>query len=72
MELDLEAGTGFSKGSLKVWKNEQPMGVMRTGLHGPFYWAIVLSNEQCKDDIAKIEPVPAPDAPAAAASGSQE
>ena len=72
MELDLEAGTGFSKGSLAVWKNEQPMGVMRTGLHGSFYWAIVLSNEQCKDDIAKIEPMPTPDAPAAAAGGSQE
>ncbi len=47
------------------------MVVIRTGLHGSFYWAIVLSNEQCKDDIAKIEPVPALDAPAAAAGGQE-
>ena len=51
MLLDLDAGT------LTVFKNDERLGVMATGLSGEFCWAVSLRGE---NRSARIQSAPVP------------
>ena len=55
MDLDLETGT------MTVWKNEERLGLMATGLSGEYVWTIVLVHD---GDSVRIESAPGPMPPA--------
>ena len=61
MELDLDAGT------MTVWKNDERLDVMATGLSGEYSWAIMLWGDY--SDSVRIESAAVP-APAANNSDS--
>jgi hypothetical protein len=54
MLLDLD------QGSMTVYKNDERLGVMATGLSGEYCWAVLLCQE---GDSARIEPAVAPITP---------
>jgi hypothetical protein len=57
MLLDLD------QGSMTVYKNDERLGVMATGLSGEYCWAVSLYNEE--DDSARIDAAAAPASPTA-------
>jgi hypothetical protein len=54
MLLDLD------QGSMTVYRNDERLGVMATGLTGEYSWAVTLESE---DDSARIDAAPAPASP---------
>jgi hypothetical protein len=54
MLLDLD------QGSMTVYKNDERLGVMATGLSGEYCWAVLLGED---GDSARIEPAVAPTSP---------
>jgi hypothetical protein len=56
MLLDLDQGT------MTVYKNDERLGVMATGLSGEYIWAVMLGRQ---GDCARIEAAPAPASPTA-------
>jgi hypothetical protein len=56
MLLDLDQGT------MTVYKNDERLGVMATGLSGEYSWAVVLYGGQAGNRV-RIEAVEAPASP---------
>jgi hypothetical protein len=56
MLLDLD------QGSMTVYKNDERLGVMATGLSGEYSWAVAMWN---RGNSARIEAAPAPASPTA-------
>jgi hypothetical protein len=54
----------LDQGSMTVYKNDERLGVMATGLSGEYSWAVALHVQGAG---ARIEAAPAPAAPAAEA-----
>ena len=52
----------LDQGSMTVYKNDERLGVMATGLSGKYSWAVSLFM---RGTSARIEPTPAPDSPTA-------
>jgi hypothetical protein len=53
----------LDQGSMTVYKNDERLGVMATGLSGEYSWAVALYGRH--GDSARIEPAPAPASPIA-------
>jgi hypothetical protein len=52
----------LDQGSMTVYKNDERLGVMATGLSGEYCWAVSLGVQ---GNIARIEAAPAPASPTA-------
>ena len=52
----------LDQGSMTVYKNDERLGVMATGLSGEYCWAVSLCM---RGTGVRIEPAPAPDSPTA-------
>ena len=50
----------LDQGSMTVYKNDERLGVMATGLSGEYSWAVTLYKQ---DSSARIESAPAPASP---------